>query len=105
MKPEYLFIRILEACNVDCFMCEYRLSKDRYRFTLEDLQTILPKIRDEGIRYVRFTGGEPLLHVELIEMVRALSNHGVKSSIITSGGLLLKKVDALVEAGLSQVIV
>lgn len=105
MGPEYLFIRILNACNVNCFMCEFRLSKDQYRFSLDDLLDVLPRARGEGIRYVRLTGGEPLIHADIVEMVRAISRHGMRSSIITSGGLLSRKIEALVDAGLSQVIV
>ena len=105
MAPEYLFIRILETCNADCFMCGFRLSKDRYRLSLNALEGILSRVKKEGIRYIRLTGGEPLVHAEIVEFIRLIRQQGMKSSIITNGFLLEKKVGALAEAGLDQVIV
>jgi len=105
MQPEYLFIRVLEACNADCFMCRFRLSKDRYRFPAYALERLLPRVYEEGIRYVRFTGGEPLLHTEIVRMVAITLQAGMLSSIITNGSLLAKKMDDLAAAGLGQVIV
>jgi len=105
IKPEYLFIRILEACNANCFMCDFRLSKDQYRLSLQEMQYILPRVQKEGIRYIRLTGGEPLLHKDIVEFLTLIADHGMKSSIITNGFFLEKKLQALVKAGLDQIIV
>lgn len=105
MRPRYLFVRLLEACNAGCFMCEFARSTDRYRFGLEALEALLAQADDLGIRYVRFTGGEPLMHRELVDMVRAIRAAGLQASIITNGALLPKKAAELADAGLSQAIV
>lgn len=104
-KPEYLFIRILEACNANCFMCDFRQSKDQYRFSPKDMEEILPRVKEEGIKYIRLTGGEPLLHKDILDFLRLIKKQGMKSSIITNGFFLEKKINALVEAGLNQIIV
>jgi cytosylglucuronate decarboxylase len=105
MKPEYLFIRILEACNADCYMCGFRLSKDRYRFAASDLERLLEAVSGEGIRYIRLTGGEPTVHREIVELIRIIRAHGLESSIITNGGAPATKLHSLIAAGLSQLIV
>ncbi|MGW7084412.1 cytosylglucuronate decarboxylase [Streptomyces sp. NPDC054871] len=104
-RQRYLFIRILEACNADCFMCEFALSRDTFRFSLEDFTELLPKAREAGVAYVRFTGGEPLMHQDIVELVRAGTDAGMKMSMITNGMMLPKKAPLLAEAGLAQVIV
>ncbi|MER7847727.1 cytosylglucuronate decarboxylase [Kitasatospora sp. NPDC096077] len=104
-RPRYLFIRILEACNADCFMCDFALSRDAYRFSSAEFAELLPKARAAGVAYVRFTGGEPLMHPEVVELVRAGAAAGMKMSIITNGSLLPKHVKDLAAAGLAQVIV
>lgn len=104
-RNKYLFIRILEACNADCFMCEYALSRDTYRFSPEDFAELLPEAVSAGVGYVRFTGGEPLMHREIIELVRTGAEYGMKMSLITNGMFLPRFVDRLAEAGLAQVIV
>ncbi|MFF4583327.1 cytosylglucuronate decarboxylase [Streptomyces sp. NPDC001389] len=104
-RDRYLFVRILEACNADCFMCEFALSRDSYRFSPEDFADLLPKARDAGVGYVRFTGGEPLMHPDVVDLVRAGTAAGMKMSLITNGSLLPRTAAPLAEAGLAQVIV
>nr|AFD20747.1 radical SAM superfamily [Streptomyces rimofaciens] len=104
-RDRYLFIRILEACNADCFMCEFALSRDTYRFTLDDFRELLPQAQESGVRYVRFTGGEPLMHGEVLDLIREGTAAGMRMSLITNGFRLPQMVDKLAEAGLAQVIV
>ncbi|MFF8832368.1 cytosylglucuronate decarboxylase [Streptomyces sp. NPDC015131] len=104
-RQRYLFIRILEACNADCFMCEFALSRDSFRFSVEDFAELLPKARAAGVAYVRFTGGEPLMHRDVVELVRAGTDAGMRMSLITNGMMLPKAAPRLAEAGLAQVIV
>src|SRR4051812_27339056 len=99
-RPLMLFIRVLETCNADCFMCGFAKSKDAYRFPDSELEAMLPAARDEGIRYIRLTGGEPLVHREIVPMVRTIGGHGLQSSIITNGWFLPQRLPLLLEAGL-----
>jgi cytosylglucuronate decarboxylase len=78
--PYYLFVRILEACNANCFMCQFARSTDSFR-------------------------GEPLLHPELTSFVVDAQTLGLKSSIITNGFKLARIVPDLARVGLDQVIV
>ncbi|KPK54677.1 MAG: hypothetical protein AMS22_05450 [Thiotrichales bacterium SG8_50] len=103
--PEYLFVRILEACNAGCEMCGFAFSKDPYRFSPADLDALLSRAKQDGIRFVRFTGGEPLAHPDIVELVAVASHHGLRTSIITNGLLLCKLLDALGSAGLEEVVV
>ncbi|MEU6708981.1 cytosylglucuronate decarboxylase [Streptomyces wuyuanensis] len=104
-RQRYLFIRILEACNADCFMCEFALSRDTFRFSLEDFNNLMPRARAAGVGYVRFTGGEPLMHKDIVDLVRSGTAAGMKMSIITNGMMLPKMAERLAEAGLAQIIV
>lgn len=104
-QNKYLFIRILESCNADCFFCEFARSKDPYRFSLLDFCHLLPHVKDEGYGIIRFTGGEPLLHKELPDFLEEARIYGLDTSIITNGMLLKKRSQELIESGLSQVVV
>lgn len=104
-RDRYLFIRILEACNADCFMCGYALSRDRYRFSVDDLRELLPQAHEAGVRFIRFTGGEPLMHRDVVALVAEGARYGMKMSVITNGMLLPRMLDRLADAGLVQVVV
>ncbi len=98
-RQRYLFIRILEACNADCFMCEFALSRDTYRFTTDDFAALLPAAIRVGVGYIRFTGGEPLMHPNLVALVRAGTDAGMRMSIITNGMMLRARSRGLPRPG------
>jgi cytosylglucuronate decarboxylase len=105
MAGKYLFIRILEACNAGCFMCAFAHSKDTSRFTPGDLRQLLPSAQTIGVRFVRYTGGEPLLHEAIAELVRIPAAAGFQVSLITNGYFLPDRADELARCGLRQIIV
>ena len=102
---KYLFVRVLEACNADCFMCGFALSRDGYRLGADELAAILRQTAAMGVQYLRFTGGEPLMHREITSLVRVGSQMSTQVSLITNGFLLPRMAAELAEAGLSQVVV
>lgn len=72
----------------------------------EDLRPIernrlLATFRALGIRHVRFTGGEPLLHPHLTDHIAEARALGFsRISLTTNGDLLARKAQALAAAGL-----
>lgn len=103
--PKYLFIRVQEACNAGCFMCDFANSRDDFRYDPEDLQKLVSRAPALGYGYVRFTGGEPLMHKEIDRLISIVHASGLKSSVITNGKLLPRKIESMVTSGLDQVIV
>ncbi len=55
-----------------------------------------------GIRSVKFTGGEPMLRQDLVDIIRSVPP-GIESSLTTNGTLLAPKAADLKEAGLARV--
>jgi cytosylglucuronate decarboxylase len=105
MAKKYLFIRILEACNAGCFMCRFAHSQDEGRYTVKDLQGLLPAAKALGVEFLRYTGGEPLIHEEIDELVKAPADAGFQVSLITNGYYLAPKAEKLGECGLNQTVV
>lgn len=86
-------------------MCDFRNSEDEYRLSVEDYTKILTAAKSEGTRFVRFTGGEPLKHANILDFLRIAKGMDIKTSIISNGYYLPEMAEQLVEAGLSQIIV
>ncbi|MGD6892510.1 radical SAM protein [Bacillus mobilis] len=105
MSIKYLFIRILESCNAGCWFCGFANSGDSYRLSLEEYQKIITEAKKANVEYIRFTGGETLLHKNLPEFVSIAAENDIKTSLITNGFLLEKKIEELSKRGLNQVIV
>src|ERR1043166_9106423 len=56
-----------------------------------------------GTSIITISGGEPLLHPEIEEIIRRIRHHGMISGMITNGYLLTpKKIQSLNEAGLEH---
>jgi cytosylglucuronate decarboxylase len=104
-QPTVLIIRVLEACNAGCFMCSFKWSKDQYRFPISEAAQLAKSAAEIGIRVVRLTGGEPLLHEQIDEIISLFCRQDLLTSIITNGALLQEKSQLLANAGLTQVIV
>lgn len=105
MSVNYLFVRLLTACNAGCWFCDFAHSKDKYRLQIEEYEKIIFAACESGVEFIRFTGGETLLHKDLPRYIKLANEKGIKTSIITNGLLLEKYAGQLFESGLDQVVV
>jgi MoaA/NifB/PqqE/SkfB family radical SAM enzyme len=99
-KPLQCSLYLTDRCNLDCSYCtEYDNSKPHPKF--EDLKVWIRKIRELGTMRIALVGGEPLLHPDVVEIVRFCRELGFATSLTTNGFLLTRKlVGELEEAGL-----
>jgi MoaA/NifB/PqqE/SkfB family radical SAM enzyme len=80
-------------CNAFCSFChfgDHGPFKNSAHAKTEDVLRNLPALRKLGVRFIDFTGGEPLLHPEMDSILREAKRLGMKTSI-TSNGLLYPK--------------
>lgn len=97
-----LYLRVNQYCNAHCFMCDFWKNK-KIEIEEEEFEDILKKVGN--VEMIRFTGGEPLLCDKLPQYIEKCHSKGIKTSIITNGFLLEKKIDDLVEKGLDQIVI
>ncbi len=92
----------MRRCNLSCAYCnEYDKVSDPVP-TAEMLRRIelLAKL---GTGIITISGGEPLLHPDLDEIIRAIRSHGSIATIITNGYLLTpERIQRLNRAGLEH---
>jgi len=91
------FIR-LYGCNLDCSYCDTAWANQADTdFTVYTEEEITAAVRDAGIRNVTLTGGEPLLHREVSELIAAIAAvEDVHVEIETNGSIPL---DPFMECG------
>jgi len=98
-----LRISLTPACNLSCIYCHKEGEKSpREQISAGDIAEVLQAAATFEIRSVKFTGGEPLLRPDLIEIVKAVPR-GMESSLTTNGTLLADCASALKSAGLRRV--
>lgn len=78
-----IFIRLF-GCPVGCSYCDQPQSlKDKKRISVQNIINQVTKFK--GVKNVCITGGEPLIHEEVIPLTWELMHNGYKVSIETSG--------------------
>jgi MoaA/NifB/PqqE/SkfB family radical SAM enzyme len=99
-----LVIHAHSSCNCRCIMCDIWKNKDGQIFSVSDLESQLGSIRRLGVRWIVFSGGEPLMNTELPKLCGILKEQGIRLTLLSTG-LLLKKYAAMVAECFDEVIV
>ena len=105
----YLRISVTDRCNLRCVYCmppegvPPRSHDAILRY--EEIETVVRAAALLGINKVRLTGGEPLVRLGIVDLVRMLARiPGIDDLSMTTNGLLLPRyARALAEAGLRRV--
>ena len=98
-----LRVSVTQRCNLRCIYCHAEGEQSpEAEIPLSDIREILRVAASLGIRSVKFTGGEPLVREDILEIVRAVPG-GLESSMTTNGILLGEYARDLKEAGLSRI--
>jgi MoaA/NifB/PqqE/SkfB family radical SAM enzyme len=92
----------IRRCNLDCKYCnEY--DKTSPPVPLGTLHRRIDKLAELGTTVITISGGEPLLHPELDEVIRRIRRHGMIAGMITNGYLLTaERIQRLNQAGLEH---
>jgi MoaA/NifB/PqqE/SkfB family radical SAM enzyme len=90
----------IRRCNIDCGYCnEYDKVSDPVPTGV--MQRRIDKLAELGTSVVAFSGGEPMLHPDLDDLIRHIRGLGMMAGLITNGYFLVpKRIQALNDAGL-----
>jgi len=105
----YLRISVTDRCNLRCVYCmppegiPGRAHEEILRY--EEIETIVRAAAELGISKVRLTGGEPLVRLGIVDLVRTCAAiPGIDDLAMTTNGMLLARYAAdLAAAGLRRV--
>ncbi|MDR1721718.1 MAG: GTP 3',8-cyclase MoaA [Methanobrevibacter sp.] len=100
-----LRISLTNRCNLDCLYCHHDgMLPTKLEMSPDEIYQILKIAKSVGIKKIRFSGGEPLMRKDIVEIVKKASSLNFKDIAITTNGILLKKyAKQLKEAGLDRV--
>lgn len=81
-----VFIR-LYGCNLKCSYCDTRYSCENNEYTEMPLMDILEKVLSYGVPRVTLTGGEPLIHEGVKDLINSLVANDIEVNIETNGAV------------------
>lgn len=69
--PPFLFISIINSCNLRCQGCWVDVESPRKMISLADLNRIVNESKARGNHFFGILGGEPFLHPDLLALLEA----------------------------------
>ena len=108
--PSCCNIAVTNVCNATCDFCGYAkdkmAGKERIWIDYQETVAALDILYERGVRYLTFSGGEPLLHPRLLDMVRYARAKGMRPSVVTNGSPLTpRNVEKLKHSGLKTLFI
>jgi len=105
----YLRISLTDRCNLRCVYCMpeggLRWQKRADQLSVDEILRVVGTAAKGGVKRIRLTGGEPLVHPQIVEIVRRIASvPGVEEVSLTTNAMLLERLaGSLAEAGLRRV--
>src|SRR5271163_2911101 len=108
VPPRTVRLSLTDRCDLACVYCRPSRSDGYLEKRLDDeaWRAMVRALVQAGVRRVRITGGEPLLHPRVTELVRYVASLGVEDLALTTNATLLAKLARpLRDAGLRRLTV
>lgn len=100
--PILVHIIPMRRCNLDCTYCN-EFDDTSEPVPLEEMKKRLDILAGMGTSIITISGGEPLLHPDLDEIIKHIRKHGMIAGLITNGFFLNKeRIERLNDAGLEH---
>ncbi len=108
--PGFAQIAITNICNAKCDFCSFAVGKiqkkDFTSATLAGVRDACDILHEKGIRFLTFTGGEPMVHPDFLEMIEYAARKGLNPVVVTNGSLLDdEQCEALAARGVQNVLI
>jgi len=107
-EPRTVRVSLTDRCDLACVYCRPSRSDGYFEKRLEDeaWKAMVRGLLKAGVRRVRITGGEPLLHPRVVELVSFVASMGVDDLALTTNATQLEKLARpLRDAGLRRLTV
>ncbi|HEX8548475.1 MAG TPA: radical SAM protein [Cytophagaceae bacterium] len=93
-KPVLCNYYVTYRCNASCSFCDIWEKPSPY-ITIENATENLRDLKKLGVKVIDFTGGEPLLHQKIDELLRLAKSFGFLTTLTTNGLLYPKSAEKL----------
>lgn len=84
---------ITNTCNYHCSYCMFSCEAQKYEneLTTEEVKKNIKDLKENNFTYIKFTGGEPFVRKDMIEILEYASKLGFDMDISTNASLITKE--------------
>ncbi|MHA6688839.1 pyrroloquinoline quinone biosynthesis protein PqqE [Devosia sp. A449] len=104
--PLAVLLELTHRCPLQCGYCSNPLQLERSsnELTTDEWKKVLTELAEIGVLQVHFSGGEPTVRKDLVELIRHADELGLYTNLITSAVLLSRdRLAAMADAGLAHI--
>ena len=106
--PLSLCYKVTKKCNLRCHYCIASSCPEAdYGLNTTDAKRIIKKVSDNGVRRIDFTGGEPFIRNDMMELLEYSASLGLETVVTTNGFYVtedianrLKNINCLVQVSI-----
>jgi len=105
-KKPIVVWNITKSCNLRCIHCyaNAELSNKEDKINYTQALSIIDDLAEFGVPVILFSGGEPLLRSDIIQLIEYTTKKGIRAVLSTNGTLINKDIAIrLKDAGISYV--
>lgn len=108
-RIDYLRISLTDRCNLRCVYCMpqegLRWQPRAGQLSVDEIVRVVETAAQGGVKRVRLTGGEPLVHPYIVEIVQRISSiQNIEEVSLTTNAMLLERLaQPLADAGLTRI--
>ncbi|KUO50445.1 MAG: radical SAM protein [Desulfitibacter sp. BRH_c19] len=95
-----------KTCNLNCIHCYSSSDNKKYdgELTTVDAKKFIDDLADFNVPVILFSGGEPLVRADLLELAAYAKSKGIRSTISTNGTLITPEIaQRIKDIGISYV--
>ncbi len=89
MKPIVVW-NVTKACNLKCVHCYASAGRGEGELSYEECVRIIDELSKFGVPLILFSGGEPLMREDIIDVMGYAKGLGIKCVLSTNGTLITK---------------
>lgn len=104
--PLAVLLEMTHRCPLQCGYCSNPAEMERAgnELTTDEWKKVLTELAEIGVLQVHFSGGEPSVRKDLVELVRHANDLGLYTNLITSAVLITReRLTEIADAGLAHI--
>lgn len=86
-----IYIELTNTCTHSCDTCPHGREQQAGKSFFTPLEEIVSRIKETGAEYVTLSGGEPMMHPQIMEIIDTLAKMNVRITLLSNLYLLEKK--------------
>ncbi len=102
IAPFRYHIELTSKCNLSCSFC-YKSCNDVKKVDMINPISVLEILKNNGVAIIEITGGEPLLHPDIYEVLEYAVKNFLHTSILSNGILLNDKLICLLNSNKDRI--